>query len=166
MGSPATGLTGEDVSAFLDTIGDPLRGEDCRTLIRILRRATGTKPEMWGTGTVGFGRYHYRYASGREGDWFKVGFAPRPKKLTIYFMSGFVGYDDLLSKLGRHTRGKSCLYLRRLSDVDLDVLERLVDRCVAHLDRTVADLGTVPRMSAMPPAPSTSPVRRVRSKRT
>jgi len=165
MGSPVTKPAGGDVPTFIGTINDVPRRGDCRESMRIMRRATGAQPEKWATGTIGFGRYHYRYALGREREWLEVGFAPRPGKLTIHLMSGFVGCDDLLSKLGEHARGKSCLYGRRLSDIDRDVLGHLVDRCVAPLDRTVADLGAVPRMSAMPP-PSTRRARQARWKRT
>ena len=151
MKQPMTRRTGGDVAQFLGTIDDIARRGESERLIRIMRRATGKKAAMWGPGTVGFGSYHYRYATGREGDWFRVGFAPRSRKLTIYLMSGFVGYDDLLSKLGSYERGKSCLYVRHLTDVVPAVLEQLVDRCVGHLDQVERDLGAVPRMSAMPP---------------
>jgi len=151
MRQARTGRTRGEVARFLDTIEEGTRRQESERLIRVMRRASGTSAAMWGAGTVGFGSYHFRYASGREGDWFKVGFAPRPRKLTIYLMSGFVGYDDLLSKLGSYERSKSCLYLRHLTDVDPAVLERLVDRCVAHLDQVERDLGAIPRMSAMPP---------------
>lgn len=85
---------------------------------------------------VGFGSYHYRYASGREGDWFLTGFSPRRQALTIYIMAGFSRYDRLMQKLGRHTTGRSCLYIKRLSDVDLAVLEELIRGSVAHLRRS------------------------------
>lgn len=88
---------------------------------------------------VGFGSYHYRYASGREGDWFLVGFAPRRKSLTVYIMDGFTEYESLLARLGKHSTGKSCLYLKRLDDVDLDVLEELIHRSVASMQRGSAE---------------------------
>jgi hypothetical protein len=115
-----------------------------------MRKVTRAEPRMWGSGMVGFGEYHYRYASGREGDWFKVGFAPRTTRTTVYLMSGFAGYDDLLARLGTHSTGKSCLYLKRLSDVDLDVLTSLIRESVRHLDETETGAGAIPRMQEMP----------------
>ena len=90
---------------------------------------------MWGSSIVGFGSYHYRYASGREGDWFLTGFSPRKANLTLYIMSGFSRYAELLGKLGRHTTGKSCLYVKRLDDIDQDVLAQLIERSVEYVSR-------------------------------
>ena len=140
-----------DVTAFIDGIQNDVRRDDCRRLLDLMRRATGEEPQLWGTSMVGFGSYHYRYASGREGDYFKVGFAPRKANLTVYLMSGLVGYDDLLTKLGPHTEGKSCIYIKRLNDIDESVLTALIKRSVAHLDQVWATAGGVPRMSEMPP---------------
>ena len=98
-----------------------------------MRRVTGDEPAMWGPSIVGFGSYHYKYASGREGDWMKVGFSPRKQQLTLYIMSGFSRFDELMGRLGKHSTGKSCLYIKRLEDVDLGVLEELVRESVAHL---------------------------------
>jgi hypothetical protein len=108
---------------------------------------------MWGSGIVGFGTLHTKYASGREGDWAQVGFAPRKRNLTLYFMSGLVGYEDLLSKLGKHTTGKACLYVKSLDAVDETVLAELVRRLVAHVLGVEAESGGVPRMAHMPPTP-------------
>jgi hypothetical protein len=91
---------------------------------------------MWGDSIVGFGRYRYQYASGREGEWMLVGFAPRKRNLTLYIMSGFDEYDGLLEKLGKHSTGKSCLYINKLEDIDLDVLRELVDKSVQHMRET------------------------------
>src|SRR5204863_7210923 len=102
VASPKTAPSDEDPSRFIASIEDPVRRRDSEALVEMMTRASGAQPVIWGTGIVGFGRYHYRYDSGREGDWFKVGFAPRSKKLTIYPLSGMVGYDDLLSRLGAH----------------------------------------------------------------
>lgn len=93
---------------------------------------------MWGDSIVGFGHYHYKYASGREGDWMLTGFAPRKRNLTLYIMSGFEEYDDLMQKLGKHSTGKSCLYINKLEDIDLDVLRELVGRSVQHMRETNA----------------------------
>ncbi len=91
---------------------------------------------MWGPAIVGFGSYHYRYASGREADWFLAGFAPRKQDLTLYLMSGYDLYDELMGKLGKHSTGKSCLYIKHLSDIDVDALRELVESSVAHMRAT------------------------------
>ncbi len=140
-----------DVTAFIDGIQNDARRDDCRRLRDLMRQVTGEEPQVWGGSMVGFGSYHYRYASGREGDYFKVGFASRKANLTIYLMSGLVGYDDLLARLGPHTEGKSCIYVKRLDDVDVSVLTALIERSVAHLDQVWSSAGGVPRMSEMPP---------------
>ena len=93
---------------------------------------TGEPPRMWGASIVGFGSYHYAYASGREGDWMALGFSPRKANLTLYLMDGFGGYGELLDRLGKHSTGKSCLYIKRLSDVDVDVLREMVRRSYRH----------------------------------
>lgn len=147
----ATSAQPEDVTSFIEGIGNEARREDTRALLGLMRDVTGEEPQLWGSSMVGFGTYHYRYASGREGDLFKVGFAPRKDNLTLYLMSGMVGYDDLLAKLGPHKAGKSCIYVKRLDDLDREVLTTLIERSVAHIDQTEADAGGVPRMSEMPP---------------
>jgi len=151
VGDAKTEPTDQDASSFIASLPDRTRREDAEGLVALMAGATGERPVLWGSGMVGFGTYHYRYASGREGDWFKVGFAARSKRLTIYLLSGLVGYDDLLARLGTFARGKSCLYVRRLDDVDRGLLDDLVRRCVAHIDQVEADLGAIPRMSEMPP---------------
>jgi len=119
------------VKEFIDAIADEGKRADCRALLRMMRKATGKRPRMWGTSIVGFGGYHYKYASGREGDWFVTGFSPRKQDLTVYIMAGFSGQADLMKKLGKHKTGKSCLYLKRLADVDAGVLEKIIRRGVA-----------------------------------
>ena len=121
------------VKAFLDGIEDPQKRKDCRTLSRMMRQATGKRASMWGTSIVGFGSYHYRYESGREGDFFLAGYSPRARNLTVYVMDGFSGAKALLKRLGPHSIGKSCLYIKRLEDVDLDVLQQLIDGSVAAM---------------------------------
>jgi hypothetical protein len=121
------------VSDFLEAIDDDERREDCRTVAKIMEKATGAKPRMWGPSIVGFGDHHYKYESGRELDWFLTGFSPRKKELTLYIMPGFDRYDDLMSKLGKYKTGKSCLYIKRLADVDLAVLRTLVEASVKHM---------------------------------
>jgi hypothetical protein len=140
-----------DVAAFIASIADPARRADAEALARMMREATGAEPALWGGRMVGFGSYHFRYASGREGDWFKVGFALGSNKLTLYLMSGLEGYGDLLARLGPHSGGRSCVYVKRLSDVDPAVLEAVVRRSVAHIDQVEAEQGAIPRMSEMPP---------------
>lgn len=130
-----------DVDAFLNAIEDERRREDARAIRRLMADVTGEKAHMWGSSIVGFGRYHYRYASGREGDWFKVGFSPRKQNLALYLMSGFDGYGDLLEGLGKHTTGKACLYVKRLDDIDTDVLARLIEKSLEHIESTYPDEG-------------------------
>ncbi len=122
-----------DVEAFLAAIEDEGRRDDCRAILTLMRDITGCEPKMWGKSIVGFGSYHYKYDSGREGDWFVTGFSPRKQALTLYIMSGFSRHDELLSKLGKHTTGKSCLYVKKLDDVDVEVLGELIERSVAHV---------------------------------
>lgn len=124
-----------DVGAFLDAVEDPRRREDSRVVLEMMRAATGCEPVLWGPGIVGFDRYHYRYDSGQDGEWPIVGFSPRKQALVLYVMPGFSGYDALLAKLGKFTTGKSCLYVKRLSDVDLEVLDALVRASVADMRR-------------------------------
>jgi len=116
--------------AFIRSIPDPERRRDAGVVSRLMARVTGERPAMWGSSIVGFGSYHYRSGSGREGDWPLTAFSPRARNLTLYVMSGFKGHDALLAHLGKHSTGKSCLYLKRLADVDLAFLEELVRRGV------------------------------------
>jgi len=116
----------DDVEAFLAAIPDEGRRAECREVADLMRRITGVDPRIWGKGMVGFGRYHYRYESGREGEWFLTGFAPRKKDLTVYVLPGLEGFTEILERLGRHRTGRSCLYLRSLEDVDRGVLEELI----------------------------------------
>ena len=121
-----TQATKASVTEFLNGIEDPDRRRDCKTIARIMREVSGKRATMWGSAMVGYGSYHYHYDSGREGDFFRIGFSPRKQDLTIYIMPGYTDFGALLSKLGKHRKGKSCLYLKRLTDVDMKVLERLI----------------------------------------
>lgn len=121
------------VEAFLASVSDERRRLDCLALVELMRDATGDEPAMWGDSIVGFGRYHYTYSTGREGDWFVTGFSPRKQNLTLYIMSGFEQYEELLNRLGKHSTGKSCLYVKQLSDVDMAVLRELVRLSAAHM---------------------------------
>jgi hypothetical protein len=118
--------TDADVDAFLDSVADERRRDEARTVCRLMQEVTGEEPVLWGTAIVGFGSVPLRYASGRELDWPVVGFSPRKAATTLYLMDGFEERGDLLARLGPHSTGKSCLYLKRLSDVDLDVLRELI----------------------------------------
>ncbi len=126
------------VNAFLESIKDQTRRKDCHTIVKLMKQATNAEPAMWGPSIVGFGTYHYKYESGREGDWFLTGFSPRQQALTLYIMSGFKRYDTLMKKLGTHKTGKSCLYIKRLADVDLAVLEELIQQSVKHIAKAHA----------------------------
>jgi hypothetical protein len=136
MAELKTRPTRASVEKFIAGVEDETKRQDCRTLVELMRRVTGEKPVMWGPSIVGFGRYHYRYKSGREGDWMLAGFAPRKRDLTVYVMAGFKGAEKILARLGKHKASSGgCLYLKRLADVDLEVLERLVGDSVARLRR-------------------------------
>ena len=124
------------VEKFLAGVEDPERRADCLALVELMREVTGEEPRMWGPSIVGFGSYHYRYASGREGDWFLAGFSPRARDLTLYITSGFSRHEELMARLGKHKKGKSCLYLKRLADVDRKVLARLVRESAKHVKKT------------------------------
>ncbi len=123
------------VDAYLEAIADEARRHDCRELVTLMSGVTRCEPKMWGTGIVGFGAYHYRYASGHEGDACLTGFAARKGDISIYVVCGFAGHEGLLAKLGKHKMAKACLYVRRLSDVDLTVLGQLVEQSVAEVKR-------------------------------
>lgn len=134
MAEPKTTRNEQSVAAFLAAVTDPKRRADAETVVTLAAEATGADPAMWGTAIVGFGMYHYKYASGREGDWPAVGLSPRKQALTVYLPDAFDGRDELLSRLGPHSTGKSCLYLKRLAGVDQDVLKELIIRGFRHLD--------------------------------
>lgn len=121
------------VATFLNSIEDKQKRADARKIASMMRAATGSRAKMWGSAIVGFGSYHYKYASGREGDWMLVGFSPRKQNLTIYIMPGFTAFDKLMAKLGKHSTGKSCLYIKRLADVDENVLEKLIAESVQYM---------------------------------
>jgi hypothetical protein len=127
-----------DVEAFLNNVPDERKRKDSFTVLELMKQVTGAEPEMWGESIVGFGNYHYKYKSGREGDWFLTGFSPRKQNLTLYIMAGFDEYDHLLNKLGKHSTGKSCLYVKKLEDLDMDVLKELVKRSVEHMSKSHA----------------------------
>jgi hypothetical protein len=123
------------VKEFLDSIEDEQKRKDCREIAKMMRKATGKNAKMWGTSIVGCDDYHYKYESGREGDWFRIGFAPRKTSLTLYIMDGFEKYEKLMSKLGKHKTGKGCLYIKRLDDIDKTVLNELIEKSVMHFEK-------------------------------
>jgi hypothetical protein len=136
MAELKTQRTKASVAAFLNAIEDDERRKDCESLARLLRKATGKKPAMWGPSIVGFGHMKLRYATGRELEWFEAGFSPRKQNLTVYLTSGFQGREALLRKLGKHKTSVSCLYFKRLADLDAAVLRQLVDRSVAEIRKS------------------------------
>ena len=126
------------VTAFIKEIEDPQKRADAKKVASIMREITGSRAKMWGSSIVGFGRYRYRYESGREGEWMLTGFSPRKQALTLYIMSGFGKYGTLMKKLGKYKTGKSCLYIKRLSDIDETVLRQLIAESVKHLRKNHA----------------------------
>lgn len=130
MAELKTKVNDQSVTAFLDGVADEGRRQDCYTILELMKKATRAEPKMWGDSIVGFGSYRYTYASGRAGDWLLTGFSPRKQNLTLYIMSGFSDFEELLSRLGKHKTGKGCLYIKKLADVDLSVLQELIDRSV------------------------------------
>jgi hypothetical protein len=121
------------VDQFIQAVPDEQRRQDAVALLALMQCITQQEPQLWGGTMVGFGRYHYTYASGRSGTWFVTGFAPRKRETTVYIMPGFEPYAALLEQLGQHRLGKSCLYIKRLSDVDRQVLETLIAQSVTDM---------------------------------
>lgn len=137
MAEPRTKPTTASVRAFLDAkVKDPAMHADCEAVSALMQDVTKAPPVLWGTSIVGFGQYRYKYATGREGDWPLTGFAPRSKQLVLYVMPGCDGYDDMVAALGPVKRGVSCIYVKRLADLDQKALRRLVKVSVAHLRET------------------------------
>ena len=133
MAKNKTQPTKASVTDFINAIEDKEMRADVRRVAAMMRKATGKRAKMWGPSIVGYGTYHYKYASGREGDFLMAGFSPRKQALTVYIMPGFSKFDALMKKLGKYKTGKSCLYIKRLSDVDESVLEQLIDGSVRHM---------------------------------
>ena len=125
-----------DVVAYLESVENQQRREDALVLLDVFESIMDEPAKMWGNSIVGFGSYHFKYDSGREGDWFLTGFAPRKQSLTLYIMPGFEHYEQLLARLGKHKIGKSCLYINKLADVDMQVLRELIAESVAHMRRS------------------------------
>ena len=126
MAEPKTKPTQASVKEFLNQLPDKERRDDCIAVAKMMEEITGEKPKMWGPSIVGFGTWHYKYASGREGDWPIAAFSPRKKDLTIYLTVGFEKNADLIKQLGKHSTGKSCLYIKRLSEIHIPTLKKLI----------------------------------------
>jgi hypothetical protein len=135
VAEPKTKRTGVSVEQHIATLANERLRSDAQTLVALMRRVTDQEPKMWRPGIVGFGSYHYKYDSGHKGDSALAGFAARKSEFAIYIVAGFEGQEDLLAKLGKHKTAKACLYVKRLADVDLKVLEKLVARSVAEMKR-------------------------------
>ncbi len=133
--------TTESVDQYVSAIEDTSRREDCQKLMELMAEESGCKAVMWGS-IIGFGTYHYKYESGREGDFMRTGFANRKTALTLYIMAGFDAYPDLMAKLGKFKTGKSCLYVKKLSDIDTDVLRRLVRESLKYMTTTYGPQAT------------------------
>ena len=134
MAEAKTKKTKASVATFLAKIDDPARRADCNTIAEMMQRITGEPPAMWGDAIVGFGMYRYAYASGQSGDWPVIAFSPRKGDISVYLLPDFPKKQALLAKLGTHKSGKSCLYLKRLAGIDLDVLEELVEESVKGME--------------------------------
>ncbi len=138
MAENKTQASDASVDAFLEAVEPERRREDGLTLDRLFQSVTGWKPVLWGPSMVGYGSYHYRYKSGREGDFLATGFSPRKSALSIYIMPGYQDYSDILARLGKHKLGKSCLYINKLADADLGVLKELVQAGLNDLNKLYA----------------------------
>lgn len=128
-----TKQTEASVDTFISSIEDERKRKDSQTILEMMREASGEEPKMWGSSMVGFGSYHYKYESGREGDAMRLGFSPRKQNLTLYVLPGELDQDwqALLDKLGKHTTGKACLYIKKLDDVDMGVLKEVIGKAAA-----------------------------------
>ena len=130
MAELKTQVNDASVEAFLNTIEDAKKRQDSFTVLELMKEVTGAEPKMWGSSIIGFGDTHYKYATGREGDWFLTGFSPRKQNLTLYIAGGFDEHAELMQTLGKHKIGKGCLYINKLSDIDQAKLRELIKRSV------------------------------------
>jgi len=126
--------TDASVQAFLDAVPSDAKRADADRIIEIMSELSGEAPKMWGPSIIGFGTYHYKYESGREGDMCRVGFSPRKAKHSFYITNGFDDYEEILSRLGKYKTGKSCLYVNKMADIDEEVLKELVTASLAYMD--------------------------------
>lgn len=139
MADIKTKQTEQSVESFLKKVADEKVKEDCFAIIKLMKKVTGMKPVMWGTSIIGFGKYHYKYESGHEGDICLVGFSPRKQNIALYVKAGIEGQDVLLKKLGKHKAAKGCLYIKRLEDVDINVLGDIIKGTVSYLKKKYPD---------------------------
>jgi len=139
MAELKTKVNDQSVAKFLGSVKEEQTRADCFAIMEMMKQATGAEPKMWGSSIVGFGSYHYKYESGREGDWFLTGFSPRKQSLTLYIMAGFEQYEELMKKLGKYKTGKSCLYVKKLAEVDQPTLRKLIQQSVKYLRKTRKD---------------------------
>ena len=133
MAELKTKVNDASVEAFLNTIEDAKKRQDSFTVLELMKEVTGAEPKMWGSSIIGFGDTHYKYATGREGDWFLTGFSPRKQNLTLYIAGGFDEHAELMQTLGKHKIGKGCLYINKLSDIDQAKLRELIKRSVVAM---------------------------------
>lgn len=133
MAELKTQKTDASVEAFLNSVADEGRKRDSFAVLDLMKQVSRAEPKMWGPAIVGFGQYHYKYESGRENDWFPIGFSPRKSNLTLYLTGGLESQADLLAKLGKHKTGKGCIYINKLADVDQSVLRQMLERCLKSL---------------------------------
>lgn len=134
MATNKTQPNNSNVNAFLDSVAEDKKRADSFKLLKIMQEITNESPKMWGSSIIGFGNYHYKYESGREGDFFIVGFSPRKQNLTLYIMPGFERYEKLMADLGKYKTGKSCLYIKSLDDVDMKILKELISDSVSYMN--------------------------------
>lgn len=133
MAENKTKPTKSSVTDFVNGVEDKQKRADAKRVAAMMRKATGSRAKMWGANIVGFGEYHYKYGSGREGDFMLAGFSPRKQALTLYIMAGFSQFASLMKKLGKYKTGKSCLYVKQLSDVDEKILQQLINKSVQYM---------------------------------
>jgi Domain of unknown function (DU1801) len=133
MAENKTVATSADVTAFIAAVADEQQRADAHAIAAMMTRLSGEPPKMWGPSIIGFGRYHYKYDSGREGDSLRIGFSPRKGQTVLYLVDGYAGKEAQLARLGKHKTGKSCLYVKRLSDIDTGVLEDMITGSLAYM---------------------------------
>lgn len=132
MAENKTQKTETSVTDFLNSLPDEQKRQDSFTIVELMKQASESEPKMWGPSIIGFGDSHYKYESGREGDWFLIGFSPRKQNLTLYIRGGLPKYTELLNKLGKYKTGKGCLYINKLSDVNLDILKEMISQSLVQ----------------------------------
>ncbi|MEO1254797.1 MAG: DUF1801 domain-containing protein [Bacteroidota bacterium] len=130
MADLKTKLNDQSVTDFVESVEPEWKKQDAKQILNLLHKVTGEQPKMWGNSIIGFGKYHYKYESGREGDWFLAGFSPRKQDTTIYMTGGFDNLGELLTKLGKHKKSVGCLYLKKLEDVNIDILEKMIQKSI------------------------------------